>query len=197
MIRFVRTALVLLAVAVPAPALIVACRDQPATWSEADRVFVSRMIPHHHLGMVLTDLAAQRAADVRLRRLVFEMSGYHQSELGLLDGWARGRGISESKDFPGDLADAEIDALAGTAGEVFDRFWLELMIRHHEGALQIAAEQIDSGTVAEARDLARSVARVQSGEIAEMERLLGELCGAAGVTPPAAHCDVVATPGQP
>lgn len=188
MIRRAQAALLFVAVTVPAPVLVASCGDGTSSWSDADRAFVAQLIPHHHLGMTLTDLAAQRSADVRLRRLVFEMSGYHRGELGVLEDWARSRNITGSTSFPGDIAASEIDELEGSTGSDFDRYWLDVMIRHHEGALDIAAAQLASGTVAEASELAHAVTRVQSAELETMERLLGDLCSGVDGSGSIDHC---------
>ena len=134
------------------------------------------MIPHHHLGMVLVDEATVHADDVRLRRLVFEMSGYHHSETGLLEDWADGVGIEPAATFPGDLPRTEVGQLADLRGVEHDTWWLYLMIRHHRGALTIADAQIAEGTVEKVREMAVSVRMVQAAEVEQMETLLDSLC---------------------
>lgn len=171
-----RAALLVLACTVPGPLLVVACADEPAVWGDADRTFVAQMLPHHHLGLVLNDIAAQHSSDVRLRRLVFEMSGYHRSELGTLEHWARQQGVTGAAEFPGHIPDAELIGLSARSGQDFDVHWLTLMIRHHDGALRIAGAESSFGTVPAARDLAQSVSRVQSAELEEMRGLLEALC---------------------
>jgi len=134
------------------------------------------MIPHHHLGMRLIDDATQRSGDVRLRRLVFEMTGYHHSETELLEAWSAAHDIEAASPFPGDLPEPDLARLDSLQGVEHDIWWLDLMIRHHRGALEIADAQIAGGRVAPAREMAISVRRVQSGEIEQMETLRDSLC---------------------
>ena len=166
----------LLAVAITAAALSTGCSNEPAHWTETDRAFVARMIPHHHLGMTLVDEATVNSDDVRLRRLVFEMSGYHQSELDRLMEWADSHGIDAAGDFPGHLPDDDIAALASLDGAEHDIWWLDLMLRHHRGAVQMADAELASGQIDEVRDLADTVRRVQSDEIEQMDGLRRALC---------------------
>ena len=145
-------------------------------WRPADRTFVAQMIPHHHLGMRLIDDATVHSADVRLRGLVFEMSGYHQSELETLEAWATEQGVATADEFPGDLSDDDVASLQRLTGTAHDIWWLELMIRHHRGALTIADSEITGGGVAAALDMASNVRDVQTAEIAKMDQLRRTLC---------------------
>jgi len=145
-------------------------------WTSVDETFVATMIPHHHLGMTLIDEATRRSGDVRLRHLVFEMSSYHMSDLELLHEWSSERSIPHASEFPGDLPASEVQSLADYEGLSHDIVWLDLMIRHHVGAVSIADATIAAGSVAELGRLATETRRVQSAEIDTMKALLGELC---------------------
>jgi uncharacterized protein (DUF305 family) len=68
--------------------------------------------------------------------------------------------------------------LAAATGAEFDRLFLELMIRHHQGALQMVAELLatpGSGQETELFQLASDVDADQRAEIARMEALLASL----------------------
>lgn len=140
-----------------------------------DRSFVAGMVPHHHLGMELLDMAARRVVDTRVRRLVFEMGSYHQSELEQLHSWAIEWRVASSTDFPGRIDNDRLGGLAALAGTDYDRAWLELMIEHHEGAIEIAERQMSAGSNGKAIEMAQSVHEIQTNDIAEMTALLGSL----------------------
>ena len=61
--------------------------------------------------------------------------------------------------------------LDGARGTAFDRMWLQMMIRHHEGAIAMANTELDNGTNADAIRLARSIVASQSAEILRMKKL--------------------------
>ena len=162
-----------------------ACADGPGdSPAAAEREFVALLLPHHHLGMLLVDEATVRSDDVRLRRLVFEMGSYHSSEIARLTDWADDWNVEPAATFPGELSSAQLSMLADTALD-HDTVWLQLMIEHHEGAVEIAETYLASGRSAEVRSLASTVARVQREELARMRRLFEQLCRS---VPVAAAC---------
>ena len=65
----------------------------------------------------------------------------------------------------------ELDGLSGQAAET--RF-LELMIAHHRGGVEMAAAILDRSDVNVVRDLASGILSVQGSEMALMERMLIE-----------------------
>ena len=50
-----------------------------------DARFVAAMPPHHRLGLEMIELGSPLVSDVEVRRLIFEMSGYHTHELHELE----------------------------------------------------------------------------------------------------------------
>ena len=174
--------------------VVAACADSAsdgasdAGWMQADSTFVAQMIPHHELGMTLIDEATRRSGDVRLRHLVFEMHSYHMTDLELLERWADELGLEAVTSFPGDLTTSEVDELGQYDGVSHDIVWLDLMIRHHSGALEIADAEISGGGVDEAKAMATETRRVQSAEIDTMRELLEELCGESKDDAVADHC---------
>jgi uncharacterized protein (DUF305 family) len=142
---------------------------------EADAWFVASMVPHHRLGLELLAIAEPRVDDVRVRRLVFQMSRYHHDELHHLEHHLVRWRLAEAEDYPGHLPPNVLIELAGLQGPDHDRAWLEAMIEHHEGALVIAQRQLDQGRNADLRRLAAGVLEVQRAEIDAMTVLLGVL----------------------
>ena len=137
------------------------------------------MVPHHRLGIEMLEHAQSRVDDVRLRRLVFEMSGYHGDELHTMETRLTHDGLSEAGDFPGHIERERLTALDDVTGPAYDVGWLVLMIEHHHGAVELADAEFtrtEGGSDDERRDLARRVAAIQRAEIDEMETLARFLC---------------------
>lgn len=153
--------------------LAAACGHQHSSSqpNEVDRWFVATMVPHHRLGVELLEIAQPRVEDVRVRRLVFEMDGYHHSELHQLEHLVQQWDVAEASEFPGQLAPQVLDELRTTAGPRHDLAWLEAMIEHHEGALAITERQVRSGADADLRTLATAVAEAQRRDIQIMTGL--------------------------
>lgn len=144
--------------------------------SKSDRDFVGSMIPHHLVGVKLLDDAAIRTNDVRLRRLVFEMQGYHHAEIHELEAMADEWSVNPREVFPGYIDTADFADLARASGVDYDALWLNLMIRHHDGALQLANDALHSSASSRISKMAEATLLTQSREVLLMRRLHGLLC---------------------
>jgi len=152
-----------------------ACQGSPPENAQ-DRAFVAAMVPHHELGMRMLDSAARRADDVRLRRMVFEMSSYHDHELHELRIDLSAWGLTEISDFPGVISAERLRALDELSGVEYHLRWLRTMIDHHEGALVIARSQVKVGSKPSLVSLAEQTIAVQGQELVEMRQLVDEIC---------------------
>ena len=74
----------------------------------------------------------------------------------------------------GMLSDAEMAELAAATGTEFDRLFLEGMIKHHEGAIDMAQMVLASDNE-EVRILGEQIVETQQAEITRMQELLGQL----------------------
>ena len=75
----------------------------------------------------------------------------------------------------GMMSEEDMGMLNDAQGTEAARLYLEQMTVHHEGAIEMAQEQIEQGQNPQAVELARQVVEDQEAEIAEMERMLQEL----------------------
>ena len=66
----------------------------------------------------------------------------------------------------------QLRELGALEGESFDRRWLELMVEHHEGAVEMAEDVIAAGSHAPTRALAVAIIEAQQTEIAQMKAML-------------------------
>jgi uncharacterized protein (DUF305 family) len=76
---------------------------------------------------------------------------------------------------PGMMSDGQMQQLTDASGVEFDRLFLEMMIMHHQGAIEMANTEIAEGSNAEALALAESIKTSQTTEITEMQQLLQSL----------------------
>jgi uncharacterized protein (DUF305 family) len=73
----------------------------------------------------------------------------------------------------GMMTPEQMGRLEQATGPEFDRMFLEMMIAHHEGAVQMAQTELADGTNPEATALAQRILDSQEAEIAEMREFLG------------------------
>lgn len=153
--------------------------------TEADVRFMQGMIGHHGQAIQMSRLAATRGASPRLLRFAEKIDQSQASEIMLMQEWLRANaqfapdGESwRSMMMPGMLTEAELATLEASRGEEFDRQFLTLMIRHHEGALRMVADLLAAPRAAQDVDIsvfANDVETTQTAEIGLMYQMLNEL----------------------
>ncbi|KFG75011.1 DUF305 domain-containing protein [Streptomyces mutabilis] len=161
--------------------------DSQGRHNAADVAFAKGMIPHHRQAVEMADLAPERAGSPEVEKLAAEIKKAQAPEIRTLSGWLTSWGEEVPADgaamdhsthgmdgMDGMMTDQEMRGLEDASGEAFDTAFLELMIRHHEGAVAMArAEQAD-GAHAPAKKMAGEIITSQSAEIERMKRLLGK-----------------------
>ena len=103
----------------------------------------------------------------------------------MLDTWGAPRpqpGPTGMSDMPhsamemhGMMTEAQMQQLASQTGTGFDRLFLQMMIEHHTGAVEMARAEAGQGQNPQARQLAVTIAEAQQQEIAEMQALLARV----------------------
>lgn len=73
---------------------------------------------------------------------------------------------------PGMVDDATLMRLESLLGAEFDTLWLESMIAHHRGAVEMAKAEIVNGDDDAAKALAGAILTAQEAEIAQMKQML-------------------------
>lgn len=157
-------------------------------FNDADVAFAQGMIPHHQQAVQMAELAADRAASDEVRQLAEDIEAAQGPEIqamtDLLEAWGQdvpsgsmdhgdmGSG-DPSGGMPGMMPEDEMTMLEDADGADFDRMFLEMMIRHHEGAIDMARTEQANGENPDAVALAEKIARDQEAEIAMMKQLLG------------------------
>ena len=72
----------------------------------------------------------------------------------------------------GMMTDADMAALTKASGAAFDRMFLTMMIKHHEGAITMAKDEQAKGSATPAKTLAGTIITAQTSEISAMRGLL-------------------------
>jgi uncharacterized protein (DUF305 family) len=155
-----------------------------ALFTEADVRFMQGMIAHHGQAIHMSRLAATRGASTRLLRFAQKIDQSQAGEIALMQGWLRAHGqfapdasAWRGMSMPGMLTAQELATLEAARGPAFDRQFLTLMIRHHEGAIKMVADLLATPRAAQDVDvsvLANDVETTQTAEIGLMHQMLQE-----------------------
>ncbi len=149
--------------------------------NQADLVFAQGMIPHHQQAIEMSDLALERAARPAVRALAERIKQAQQPEIDQMKGWLSDwdeqveggqHGGGHGGGSMGMMSEEEMRRLEQARGAEFDRLFLEGMIRHHEGAVEMARTELKEGEFPDAKELARRIVESQQAEIDEMRTLL-------------------------
>lgn len=195
MARQNRMSTVLLAAALATLGLVSACGDDGSTstprgasmqgaHNAQDVAFTSGMIPHHQQAVEMADLVLGRDVSAELKALAQQIKAAQGPEVQQMAGWMQGWG----EQLPGEhgvghgmamsdgmLTEPEFSDLGAAKGTAFARLFLQGMVRHHQGAVAMAREQLAKGQDAKVKALAQAVVSGQTAEITLMERMLADL----------------------
>jgi uncharacterized protein (DUF305 family) len=174
----------------PEPASVspAASRDDPAPApAAADVRFMQRMIAHHGQALTMTALVPARTEREDLRLVAERIAISQRNEIALMRRWLQRHGAAvpdssahgghgadaagQAAAMPGMLTDAELSRLSSASGPAFERLFLELMIRHHEGALAMVAELLATPGAAQDTEVFRLASDVDADQRAEIRRL--------------------------
>lgn len=160
-----------------------------AVFNAGDVTFAQGMIPHHQqaVEMAVIALDPAREAGAEVTDLAKRIQGAQGPEIELMTGWLKewGRSVDgmeghsmegmEMADMPGMegmMTTEEMTGLEGATGPAFDKLWLEMMVRHHEGAVVMSKTVGTDGKAPAVKELAGKIISAQEAEIAEMQQLL-------------------------
>lgn len=162
----------------PSPTDSVAIADA----NSADVMFTAMMIPHHEQAVEMADLVlAKDGIDERVIALAQEIKAAQGPEIELMNSWLEGWGVGVAGGMDGMehgdgmMSGTDMADLDAANGDDASRLFLEQMIVHHEGAIEMAETEIDAGQNADVIELAQKIIDAQTSEIALMNEIISSL----------------------
>ena len=156
---------------------------EPGGYNADDIAFATNMIPHHQQAIEMSALAPDRSTNPEVIELASRISAAQGPEIEtmrvFLVQWkenpdaSTGHGGHGNMPMSGMVDDATMAKLASLNGAEFDTLWLQSMIGHHQGAIEMAKAEIANGENVDAIGLAKTIADTQQVEIDQMNQLLG------------------------
>lgn len=177
-------------------------QQQVSDHNQADVSFAQAMIPHHAQAIEMAELALERADSPQVKDIANRIAQAQGPEIETMTTWLQawdaelpptgqadqgheGHGGMEPGDMdPGDMERGDMGQMPGmmdpqqmgrlgqATGAEFDRQFLQMMIRHHQGAIEMAETELAKGRNAEAKQLAQEIIDAQQTEIRAMQALL-------------------------
>ena len=162
-----------------------------AAFNDADVSFAQGMIPHHRQAVEMAQLAADRAENAEVKKLAAEIEAAQapeieqltiwleewgeeapsEGEMGGMDHGSMGDGDS-STGMSGMMTEEDMAMLEGASGAEFDQMFLEMMVKHHTSAIEMAEIEVAEGQHPDAKAMAEQIISTQQAEIERMQELL-------------------------
>lgn len=148
--------------------------------NSADFGYVRMMIEHHRQALVMTELVPDRAESGKVKKLAERISAGQGPEITAMEGWLTNHaehdrgghaGHQDHSSMPGMATGKQLDELRAARGAAFDKLFLKLMITHHQGAVTMATDVLESGNNVLVEEMAGDVISQQSIEIRRMREL--------------------------
>ncbi|MHA7241322.1 DUF305 domain-containing protein [Arthrobacter sp. TMS1-12-1] len=166
--------------------------------NDTDVMFARMMIPHHQQAVEMSEMIlAKDGVDQQVTDLATTIKDAQGPEIGTMTGWLEvwgepmepeggmegndmgdmgGSGDMEGMDgMDGMMSEDQMAALENAEGVEASRMFLESMTAHHEGAIDMAQDEIDNGQNPDAVELAETIVETQQAEIDQMQQLLATL----------------------
>jgi uncharacterized protein (DUF305 family) len=155
---------------------------QPAGYNADDVAFATNMIPHHQQAVELSAMVPDRSTNDQLVALAKQISAAQQPEINVMKvflvQWNENPDTNSGHSGHGSTKQGMVDEatmtkLTSLKGAEFDTLWLESMISHHQGAIEMAKAEIANGDNVDAKTLAKNIVTTQEAEIGQMKQMLG------------------------
>ena len=159
-------------------------------FTDADVRFMQDMITHHSQAVEMTALLKSRSTSDNMQKLAQRIELSQDDEIRMMKSWLTARGAAlpdphahhtHAGLMRGMASPEEMQRLASLKGPEFDRLFLELMIKHHQGALTMVEELFATPGAGQESEIFAFTADVnadQSMEIRRMGQMLARSQGA-------------------
>ena len=158
---------------------------------QADVTFAQQMIPHHQQAVEMAKLVPSHSTNQKVLELASQIQQAQDPEIQKMTGWLQTWGAPapttgmnmpgmnmpgmDHGSMPGMMTSDDMTKLGQVKGAAFDRLWLQMMIQHHQGAVEMAKTELQQGASNEAKQLAQQIIDTQQKEIATMSQLLSQV----------------------
>jgi uncharacterized protein (DUF305 family) len=166
--------------------------DRPPAEDSVDAGFARDMSTHHTQAVQMAQKVRDDGTDPAIRLLAYDIETGQLGQVGQMRGWLQTWGLTPQSSLPqmswmgmggheglmpGMATTAEMTRLQSLSGRALDVYFLQLMIRHHQGGLEMAQYGAAHASEPYVRDLADKIVIAQQAEVVSMEQLLRERGG--------------------
>jgi uncharacterized protein (DUF305 family) len=127
--------------------------------NDADRAFIDGLVPHHEMAIAMADEALAKATHAELKTFAQKVKDDQTREINQMKQYRQEWFASNATP---SMDHSQMTSMA--AGPDFDRMWSEAMIKHHQGATDMANRALTAAARPETKTLAQQVIDAQKKE---------------------------------
>jgi uncharacterized protein (DUF305 family) len=147
--------------------------------NQADISFAQNMVMHHQQAIEMADMVlGKTGVNAKVTELAQNIKDAQQPEIDTMNGWLKSWAASSSmpsQDMGGMMSDSDMAALTDASSADAGKLFLTQMVQHHQGAIDMANQEVKTGKNTDAVALAKKIVTDQTAEIATMQSLLTSL----------------------
>jgi uncharacterized protein (DUF305 family) len=172
--------------------------------SSVDAGFAWDMSTHHRQAVIMASYVRDHSTDGVVRTLAYDIETSQFNQVGQMQGWLDAWGLPPENPgtqmswmsgghdmsamaagglMPGMATQAEMDKLQTMTGKAMDVYFLQLMLRHHQGGLPMAEYAAKHAETAQVRNLAEKIVIAQSAESDYLTKMITQRGAAPLPTP--------------
>ncbi len=141
-----------------------------------DLEFIDALVPHHEMAVMMADLVLKKGADAHEKEMAQRMKDAQNAEIAELKATRkRLTGSDEVPEMHDPHMDEDMDMMEAASGVPLDRMFLEHMLPHHAGALQIAHNALPNLKEINLKLMAAKIIEDQAEEIGMIQDMLKEM----------------------
>jgi uncharacterized protein (DUF305 family) len=155
------------------------------SFTPADVRFMQGMIGHHAQALEMTGIIRSHSANEGIRALALRIEVSQADEIKMMQDWLASRRqprpdphahhAAGATLMPGMLTPEEMTRLSAARGADLDRLFLELMIKHHQGALVMVKDLLATPGAGQEADVFAFVSDVEADQQMEIDRMRAAL----------------------
>lgn len=147
-------------------------------YGDMEIMFAQAMIPHHRQAISMSKYALKNSSNADVIRLAKKIIAAQNGEIIQMTSWIKLSGqsmtSSHSMGTSGMLSPAQLAQLKSLKAKAFDKAFLEAMVEHHAGALQMVS-WISTSTRSDVKAMADKIKKAQAAEIDAMKKMIAKL----------------------
>ncbi len=142
--------------------------------TEYDLQFIDTMTKHHQMAVMMSETAVQKGTDAKVKEFGRKGGEDQKKDIARLAAWRQqwypNAADAHNMQLPGAASmNMDMSHMQTSSGHAFDMMFVDMMIPHHKGALEMSRDALQKAQRQELKDFAQETIDKQEKEIAELE----------------------------